>query len=75
MKPRKGPAYIQTAVDDPTFLKFNEHRKAVGENWHDYIIGGLELRMAQLSKRAKWREQKQRQKASASEHDAGKGER
>jgi len=61
---RKGPAYIQTAVDDPTFAKFNEHRKALGENWHDYIISGLQLRMAQGAKRAKWREQKRRQKTS-----------
>ena len=60
-KQRKGPAWIQTPVDDATFDLYQAHRKALGETWTAYILTALALQKETLEKRAQWREQKRKQ--------------
>jgi hypothetical protein len=63
-KVRTTPPYIQTVCTQEQFDLHQQRRKELNETWSQYILAGLELRLAQLAKREQWREQKRRQAQS-----------
>ena len=60
-KVRATPPYIQTVCTQAQFDLHQQRRKELNETWSQYILAGLELRLAQLAKREQWREQKRKQ--------------
>lgn len=47
---RRTPPYIQTVCTQEQFDLHQQRRKELNETWSQYIIAGLELRLATFSK-------------------------
>ena len=61
---RRTPPYIQTVCTQEQFDLHQQRRKELNETWSQYILAGLDLRLATLEKRENWRDAKRRQKQS-----------